>query len=131
MTIKLLLVDDDKIMREGLRIILQKRADIQIIAEADCGLTAVELACRLVPDVIVMDYSMPDMNGIEATRRIVEMVPSIKTIVISFYANERNVAEMLRAGVWGYVDKINILEELEKAIRTVTEQKKYFDPHVL
>jgi len=131
MTIKILLADDHKITRDGLRVLLQEQADMEVIGEADSGRAAVELAYRLAPDVIIMDISMPVMNGIEATRRIVAKAPQIKIIALTMYSDKRYVVEMLKAGALGYVNKMCKYEDLAMAIRTVIVQKTYFCPREL
>jgi two-component system, NarL family, response regulator NreC len=130
-TIKILLADDHKIMRDGLRKILQEQSDMEVIGEANSGRAAVDLAYRLVPDVIIMDISMPVMNGIEATRRIVAKAPQIKIIALSMHSDKRYVVEMLKAGALGYVHKMCQYEDLAIAIRAVIAQKSYFCPREL
>src|SRR5689334_20134276 len=105
MKITILLADDHKIMRDGLRILLEKQADMNVVAEAEDGVSAVLLTSKLSPDVVIMDIAMPGMNGIEATRRIIEKTPAVKVIALSMHSDKRYTAEMLRAGACGYVQK--------------------------
>ena len=98
MSIKILLADDHEIVREGLRTLFNKQADMKVVAEANDGREAVQLAQRLAPDVVIMDISMPRMNGMEATRRIVGKCPGIKVIALSRHREKRFVRDMLDAG---------------------------------
>src|SRR5215210_6947343 len=116
MSIRILLVDDHKILRDGLRSLLQTHADFEIIGEAQDGRAAVEMAERLSPNVVVMDIGMPDLNGVEATRQIIERVPAVRVIALSAYADRRLIAETLKAGASGYLLKDSAFEELAEAI---------------
>jgi len=117
--IRVLLAEDHAIVREGLRSLLEKQPDIEIVCEAEDGRMAVERARELLPDVVIMDIAMPDLNGIEATRQIINEFPQIKVIALSVHSNRRFVADMLRAGVAGYVLKECPLDELVQAMRAV------------
>ncbi len=127
---KVLLVDDHKITREGLRSLLQNQSDIEIVGEAGDGNTAVRLARKLAPDVVVMDISMPDLNGIDATRMILSEMPTIKVIALSMYSDRRFVVGMLKAGVSGYLLKDCAFEELSKAIKSVLKGKTYMSQQI-
>lgn len=130
MGIKTVIVDDHKIVREGLRFILEKETDIEVVAEADNGREAVRNAAKLSPDVVLMDLSMPEMNGIVATRRIVEELPSCRVLALSMHTDKRFVLEMLRAGAKGYLLKDCASEELVGAIRTVAAGEMYLSPKI-
>jgi len=130
MSIKVILADDHEMMRKGLRSLFEQEIDIEVIAEAENGRKAVELAWELQPDIIIMDVSMPDLNGIEATRQIKKDFPDIKVIALSMYTNERFILEMLKAGVSGYLLKDSAFEELIKAIRTVMLDRVHLSPEV-
>lgn len=130
MTVKVIIADDHKIMRDGLKSMLEKQRDIEIIAEASDGLTTVELAIKLKPDVIIMDVAMPDMNGIEATRRIIEKSPNIKVIALSMHSDKQFIIEMLNAGASGYVLKDCAFHELINAIHSVTSNRSYLSPEI-
>src|SRR4051794_939934 len=106
--LRILLADDHQILREGLRHLLEK-AGMNVVAEAENGRSAVQVAATLSPDIVVIDIRMPDMNGIDATRRMIEQNPSIKIIGLSAYADERTTSEMLRAGAKGYLPKDSAL----------------------
>ncbi len=121
----ILLVDDHKIMREGLRILLEKQEDLKIIAEAGDGRSAVSMAMELSPDLIVMDAVMPDMNGIEATRQIVSKKPGIKIIALSMHSDRQYITEMLKSGASGYVLKDCAFDELIFAIKAVLDGEMY------
>jgi len=130
MTIRVLLADDHKIVREGLRSLLEKEPDIDVIAMADNGRMAVQLAGKLMPDVAVIDIAMPEMNGIEATRRILGDNPETKVLTLSMHSARRFVTEALAAGAKGYLLKDCASEELVRAIRIVAANETYLSPKV-
>ena len=130
MTTRILLADDHCILRQGLRTLLSAGQDFEVIAEAQDGRTAVELAERLMPNVVIMDIGMPGLNGIEATRQIVERVPSARVIALSAHADRRLIAEVLKAGASGYLLKESAFEELADAIRTAAAKKVYLSPQI-
>ncbi|HTG01553.1 MAG TPA: response regulator transcription factor [Nitrospirota bacterium] len=125
MRITILLADDHEIMREGLRALFDRELDLKVIAEASDGQKAVQLALKLLPDIVIMDIVMPRMNGMEATRRIVDSYPDIKVIALSQSTDRKLVREMFIAGASGYVLKSCAYAELVKAIRTVAARKLY------
>ncbi len=126
----ILLADDHRVVREGLRTLLSQEADLSVIGEAADGREVVELARSLHPDVIIMDIAMPEMNGIEATRLIVAENPAIRVVALSMYADRRFVMQILRAGALGYVLKEAAFEELARAIRTVAGGQPFLSPTV-
>ncbi len=130
MTTRIILADDHKIMREGLRALLEKQQDFEVTAEAENGLDAVQLAKKLRPHIVIMDIGMPGLNGIEATRQITADVPSTKVIALSMHSDKRFVIEMLKAGVSAYLLKDSASEELVSAIRTVLADKPYLSPQI-
>jgi len=130
MSIKVILADDHQIMREGLCALLEKESDIEVIGQAADGRTALQLARRLSPDVVVMDITMPDLNGIVATRKIVEEVHGIKVIALSMHSGSQFVTGMLKAGASGYLLKECAFEELARAIRTVSADRTYLSPDI-
>lgn len=125
MSITTLLVDDHKIIRDGLRTLIEREAGIEVVAEAENGNDAVEMARQLEPHVVIMDISMPDMNGIDATRLILSEVPSLKIIALSMYSDRLFVSGMLEAGASGYLLKDCAFEELVSAIRSVMAGRIY------
>lgn len=125
MSISVLLVDDHLIMREGLKLLLSKATDVVVVAEASNGQEAILKAKDCLPDVVVMDLTMPVMGGIEAARHMVEARPDIKILVLSMVADENCVSESLKAGVKGYLLKDCAAEDLVRAIRIVAEGQSY------
>jgi DNA-binding NarL/FixJ family response regulator len=130
MSVKIILADDHRIMREGLRALLEKEAGIEVIAEADNGRTTVELSRELNPDVVVIDIGMPDLNGIDATRQIVSEAPAVKVIALSMHSDRKFVREMLSAGASGYLLKDSAFEELGTALATVINNQTYLSPKI-
>ena len=130
MSIKVLIADDHQIMREGLRAMLEKEHDIKIVGEAVDGRMTERMARELVPDVIIMDVAMPDLNGIEATRQIAAELPGVKIIALSTYDERRFVLNMLKAGAAGYIIKDDAFKNLSKAIRMVMANKTYLSNEI-
>ncbi len=130
MRIRVILVDDHQIVRDGLCSLLAKYDDIEVIAETDNGRAALELACELKPDVMVMDIAMPDLNGVEATRQVVQACPSTRVIALSMHSNRRYVSEMLSAGASGYLLKDSAFDELTQAIRAAAGGGVYLSPRI-
>jgi len=131
MGVKILLVDDHRIMRDGLRSLIEKRPGMEVVAEAENGRIAVKLTRQLKPDVIVMDINMPDLNGIDATRQIVAEFPGTKIIAFSMHIDHQFVAGALKAGVSGYLQKDSAFEELDRAIRTVIANQTYLSSKIV
>ena len=130
MSIKVILADDHQIVRDGLKNLLNERPDVEVIADAGDGWSTVELARKLSPDLVIMDITMPDMNGIEATRRILSENPRIKVIGLSMHSDRRFVVEMLKAGASGYLLKDCAFEELANAVYTVIKNQIYLCPPI-
>ena len=130
MSIRILLADDHKITREGLRSLLEKEQDMDVVAEAENGRTAVRLAHKLLPNMVIMDVTMPDLNGVEAARQIVGRVPNVKIIALSMHSDSLFVTEMLRSGASGYLLKDCAFNELALAIRAVASGKTYLSPSI-
>ena len=127
---RVLLADDHKILRQGLRTLLEREKDIQIVGEADNGRSSVKLTGELAPDVVIMDVAMPDLNGIDATRHITEAEPRTRVLALSMHSDGRYVKGMLQAGARGYILKDCAAEELTHAIRTVMAGQVYVSPGV-
>ena len=125
MTIKIILADDHRIIREGLRALLEKESGVEVIAEAADGRTTVKLCRELLPDLVIMDITMPDLNGIEATHQILSEMPDIKVIALSMHSDKRFVSEMFNAGALGYLLKDAAFEELSDALRAVNSNQLY------
>ena len=125
MSIRIVLADDHKILRAGLRAMIVEQPDMEVVGEAENGRTAVNLARTLSPDVVVMDIGMPDLNGIEATRQIIAEVPGVKIIGLSMYSDRRYVAGLFGAGASGYLLKDIEFEELIEAIQAVVAGQVY------
>ncbi len=130
MNIRVLLADDHKIVREGLRSLLEKEPDIDVVAMADNGKTARQLAGEHRPNVAVIDIAMPEMNGIEAIRRISGANPGIRILALSMHSARRFVVEALSAGANGYILKDCASEELVRAIRVVADNETYLSPKI-
>ena len=129
-TISIIVADDHRLLREGLRSLLEKQPGMKTVAEAEDGRNTVKQVLKFKPDVVVMDVSMPDMNGIEATRQIKKDAPTVKVIGLSMHADKHFVTEMLKAGASGYLLKHCAFEELGLAIRTVAENRIYLSPEI-
>jgi len=130
MNIKILLADDHKIVCEGLRTLIEKKPGMEVVGEAENGRMAVRLAQELSPDIVIMDVAMPDLNGIEATRQILNNGPKAKVIALSMHADRRFVVQMLKAGASGYLLKDCAFEELTNAIRAVVANRTYLSPKI-
>ena len=120
-----MIVDNHKIFREAVGSLLSNEPDMEVVGEAEDGRTAVQLARTLQPNIITMEISMPDLNGIEATRQITRKMPNAKVITLSACRDKRSVREMLKAGASGYVTKQCAFEELITAIRNVVSNQIY------
>jgi len=130
MTIRILLADDHKIVRDGLRSLLEKQQGMKVVAEAENGRKALELASRTQPDVVIMDVSMPDLNGIEATRHMLVALPGVRVIALSMHSDRRLVAGMLQAGASGFLLKDCAFDELARAIHAVMSNQPYLSPRI-
>ena len=128
--IRILLADDHSVVRQGFRMILGAETDMQIVGEAANGREAVELAERLRPDVVVMDVAMPELNGIEATRRLAESSPRSRVLALSMHKDSVYVREILRAGARGYLLKDAFDRDLVAAVRAVAAGEGYLSPAV-
>lgn len=127
---RVLLADDHRILRQGLRKLLEQENDIQVVGEAENGRLSVTLAGELDPDVVIMDVAMPDLNGIDATRQITESRPKARVLALSMHSDGRYVKGMLQAGARGYILKDCAAEELTHAIRIVMADQLYVSPCV-
>jgi DNA-binding NarL/FixJ family response regulator len=128
--IRILLADDHAVVRQGFRMILAAQPDMEIVGEAGNGREAVELAERLKPEVVVMDVSMPELNGIEATRRLAASTPHSRVLALSMHKDSVYVREILRAGARGYLLKDSVADDLVSAVRAVGSGEGYISPRV-
>jgi two-component system, NarL family, response regulator NreC len=128
--IRVLLADDHALVRQGFRLILSAQDDIEIVGEAGNGREAVELADKLHPDIVVMDVAMPELNGIEATRRLLALSPHTRVVALSMHKDSVYVREILRAGARGYLLKDSPAPDLLTAVRAVSQGEGYLSPAV-
>lgn len=124
------MADDHTLMREGLTSLLEKDEGLRVVAEARDGREAVRLATELRPDVVIMDVGMPELNGIEATRKVLEESPDSRVIALSMHVERRLVMEALRAGASAYVLKLSAFDELRQAVQAVLQGNRYLSPAI-
>jgi len=130
MALRILLADDHKIVRDGLRSLLEKQQGMEVVGEAENGRLVLELARQKKPDVVIMDVSMPDLNGIEATRQMLAAQPGVRVIALSMHSDRRLVAGMLQAGASGFLLKDCAFDELARAINAVMSNQPYLSPRI-
>ena len=130
MKTKVLLADDHKIVRDGLCSLINQQSNMEVIAAASNGRDAVKLAMKIKPDVVIMDITMPDLNGFEATRQIISELPGTKVIALSMHSDRKYVTGMLEAGASGYLLKDCAFQELAKAINSVGANHTYLSPAI-
>lgn len=128
--IRVLLADDHRMIRAGLRLVLEQQPDVIVAGEADDGRQAVALAEELKPDVVVMDVGMPNLNGIEAAQQVKQAQPQIAVVMLSMHSDEGYILRALRAGATGYILKDSAEADLVSAVRAVAEGKSFFSPKV-
>jgi DNA-binding NarL/FixJ family response regulator len=125
-----MLADDHAVVRDGLRALLEGGNDLQVVAVAGNGREAVSEALRLRPDIVIMDIAMPELDGVEATRRIVERCPETRVLILSMYLSAEHIYRALQAGAQGYVLKESAGEEVVDAIRTLRAGKRYLSHRI-
>lgn len=130
MGLRIFLADDHKIVRDGLRALLKKQPDMEVVSEAEDGRTAVKQVLKIKPDVVIMDISMKNLNGIEATRQIVAGSPNIKILALSVHSDKQFITGILRAGASGYLLKDCTFEELINAIHVLDSNHMYLSPGI-
>lgn len=130
MLVRILLADDHVVMRSGLRLVLERQPDLSVVGEASNGREALEMVSRLAPDVVVLDVSMPLLNGIEAAKRIAADHPKIAVMILSMHADEAYILRALKAGARGYLLKDSAEMDLIQAVRAVSAGKAFFSPAV-
>ncbi len=128
--IRIVLADDHKLMRSGLRVLLEQQTDLTVVGEASDGREAVALVASQKPDVLVMDIGMPSLNGIEAAAQIMQSHPEISIVMLSMHSDESYVLRALRAGAKGYLLKDSAEADLIRAVHSVAEGKSFFSPAV-
>lgn len=129
-TIRILLVDDHQILREGLRALLDSEPDMRVVAEAGSGKDAIQLTAKFVPDIVVMDLGLPDMSGLDAIREIRKLEIGVRTVVLSMHTQREFVLQAIDAGCDGYVPKSTAHTSLLQAIRTVHAGERFLHPKV-
>jgi DNA-binding NarL/FixJ family response regulator len=129
-TVRIHLADDHNILREGIASLIRKQSDWRIVSESNTGPTTIEAILKTKPDIALMDVSMPELDGIAATREIVKKLPSVKVIALTVHAERYYVVKMLEAGASGYLLKNCLFDELAAAVRTALEGKVYLSPDV-
>jgi DNA-binding NarL/FixJ family response regulator len=127
---RILIAEDYGIVREGIRLILESLPDMDVIGEATTGREAVDMACRLKPDVVCMDISMPDLDGLEATRRIQACCPEVAVLALTVHDSDEYFFEMLRAGAAGYVLKGSASSDLAAALRSAARGSVFLQPRL-
>jgi two-component system, NarL family, response regulator NreC len=128
--LRILLADDHIVVRTGLRALLERQPNLEVVGETENGRETVELAASLEPDVVVMDVAMPVLNGIEATKTIVTQRPATAVVILSMHADESYVMRALKAGARGYLVKDSAAGDLISAIQAVSQNKSFFSPKV-
>jgi DNA-binding NarL/FixJ family response regulator len=128
--IKIILVDDHELLRDGLRNIIEQNSNMQIVGEASDGREAIKICSNLIPDIVVMDVAMPGLNGVEATRQIHKTHPKIKIIGLSMHSSKQLIQGMFKAGALGYLLKDGAAVELITAINIVMQNKKYLSKDI-
>jgi len=128
--IRIILADDHRIVREGIRSLLEKSDDLEVIAEAENGREAVQMAKELNPDVILMDIAMPQLNGLEATLQIKRDCPAVKVLALTIHEDEEYIRQMLASGAMGYITKYAATEELVQAVQTVHQGEMVLSPAI-
>jgi len=128
--ITIVLADDHTVVRQGLKSLFQSEGDIEVVGEAETGRQAVQLAMKLLPDVVVMDIAMPQLNGLEATRQITRDLPSTKVLILSSYSDDEYVNQLTDAGAVGYLVKQTAAPDLLRAIREAHRGNAFFSPSI-
>lgn len=128
--IRILLADDHNILRDGLRLLLERHPEFRVVAEAADGRSTVQMAEEHSPEVVIMDIAMPNMNGIEATRRIVDRSPNTGVVILSMHYDESYIIRALKAGARAYLLKDTVKGELIAAVQAVAQGRSYFSPRI-
>lgn len=129
--IRTLVVDDHTMVRAGLCRLLDNESDIQVVGQSGSGREAVQLCREHKPDVVVLDYSLPDLDGLETTRQIVALGLGVRVLILTMYANEEYATRVIRAGASGFIVKVASTDELLAAIRKVSQKGVYVSPSIM
>lgn len=129
--LRILLADDHALLRDGLKALVSVQPDMEVVGEADNGRTAWQKAKELLPDIVVMDVSMPELNGVQATEKLKAECPDVKVLALTAYKDKGYLDQLLKVGASGYVLKLSAAEELIKAIRIVAAGDVYLDPEMV
>ena len=127
---RILIADDHGVVREGMKVLIENQPDMEVVGEAEDGLMVTQLAKELSPDIILMDISMPNLNGVEATRLILAENPDIRVIALSVHLDKHFVTQMLKAGASGYVLKSCLFDEVLRALRMVNRNERYLSSKI-
>jgi two-component system, NarL family, response regulator NreC len=130
-SVRIMIADDHSILREGLKALILKAPELEVVAEAESGADVLRLAREARPDVVIMDIAMPELNGIEATRRVRDILPFVRVVALSMHSDRRFVIEMLRAGARAFVLKQSAFEELAQAVTAVMKGQTYLSAGVV
>ena len=128
---KILVVDDHTLVRDGLCRLLDAESDMEVVGQAGTGHKAVQLCREIVPDVVVLDYSLPDLDGLETTRQIIALEQGIRVLILTMYANEEYATRLIRAGAAGFLVKAASTDELLEAVRKVARKGVYVSPAIM
>ena len=128
--LRIILAEDHETIRDGLKLLVNSRSDMEVVGEADNGTTALQLAEEFSPDVVVMDISMPELNGLQATKKLKDKSPQVKVLILTRHSEPGYLQELLQAGASGYVLKQSKSEELIRAILAVAAGQTYLDPAI-
>ena len=128
--LRIILAEDHETIRDGLKLLVNSRSDMEVVGEANNGRTALQLAAEVSPDVVVMDISMPQLNGLQATKKLKNKSPQVKVLILTRHSEPGYLQELLQAGASGYVLKQSKSEELIRAILAVAAGQTYLDPAV-
>lgn len=131
MTITIFLADDHRVIRDGLRSLLEAQPDLEVIGDADNGRDAVQQVTQSCPDVVILDIAMPELNGLEAARHIREVCPASQIIILSMYATSEHIFQALEIGVRGYLLKVSAGSEVVDAVRAIQAGRRYLSDEVL
>jgi DNA-binding NarL/FixJ family response regulator len=129
--LRILVADDHAVLRDGLKALVSAQPDMEIVGEAENGQTTYERAKELMPDVVLMDISMPELNGVQATELLRRDCPRVKILVLTAYKDKGYLDRLLKVGASGFILKLSAAEELIGAIRLVAEGKTYLDPQMV